>query len=391
MSSSRDDIGSEQNKQQKQTPPIREHHDCTVIGRCKPHFQNLALPFLSQYPEYPRGAALPLMTCLKDPPPTNNTLIKLHFRTLGRILHPDKYSGYVKKSGPPPKSFLFFESQHPFDPKNPTLETPTTSPRKALHLVNLARQTLLDPFLRYEYEYEEGCTGIIGPFSMPEYECNRAKENGNPYIRNGWMDMKEREFKGWGRKPWFWEYEYGLGQTGLLAVGGGYGWMERFWIQSFPNFGERWGCIGGGEMREGRESADIQNLKIGSFGGDSVGVGVGETIVNVGHYYIDNFLPSSFSDWIWGTCEDFRKWRGYGFIGHYEIDPHSSKKIWKGSNGEWLAVREGESAGFGSSMHRMIATSPIYANMSSTLGGHCEGRIWWTWIPASAGGSGEST
>lgn len=39
----------------------------------------------------------------------------------------------------------------------------------------------------------------------------------------------------------------------------------------------------------------------------------------------------------------------------------------------------------------MIATSPIYANMSSTLGGHCEGRIWWTWIPASAGGSGEST
>lgn len=142
---------------------------------------------------------------------------------------------------------------------------------------------------------------------MPEYECNRAKENGNPYIRNGWMDMKEREFKGWGRKPWFWEYEYGLGQTGLLAVGGGYGWMERFWIQSFPNFGERWGCIGGGEMREGRESADIQNLKIGSFGGDSVGVGVGETIVNVGHYYIDNFLPSSFSDWIWGTCEDFRK------------------------------------------------------------------------------------
>jgi len=121
MSSSRDDIGSEQNKQQKQTPPIREHHDCTVIGRCKPHFQNLALPFLSQYPEYPRGAALPLMTCLKDPPPTNNTLIKLHFRTLGRILHPDKYSGYVKKSGPPPKSyvidffFLFLNSLCRFD------------------------------------------------------------------------------------------------------------------------------------------------------------------------------------------------------------------------------------------------------------------------------------
>lgn len=101
MSSSRDDIESEQNKQQKQTPPIREHHDCTVIGRCKPHFQNLALPFLSQYPEYPRGAALPLMTCLKDPPPTNNTLIKSHFQTLGRILH-----RYVKKSGPPPKSYV---------------------------------------------------------------------------------------------------------------------------------------------------------------------------------------------------------------------------------------------------------------------------------------------
>ncbi|KAJ8071600.1 hypothetical protein OCU04_001923 [Sclerotinia nivalis] len=369
--------------------PDPKHRDCSAIAKCKLHFQNLALPFLRQYPEYARGEELPLMAFLKDLPSTNYTLIKSHYRTLGRILHPDKYQRYIRES-PPPKSFPLLEPRRPFDPTDPMLQTPTTSPQKALDLITSAHVTLIDPSLRHTYEEE--CTGFIRRNAVP----GSTKMKWRRAMENGWMDMYERERKGWGRKPWFWEYEYGLGSTGALIVAGGIGWRESFWIEFFPGFGKRWGYINmdvkgkkgdGGQMREGREKVDIDNMKIGGYGGDGKGVGIAETIVNVGHYYIDNYLPHLFSDWIWERCEDFRKWRGYGFDGHHEIDPQTSKRTWKGSHGEWLALREAEVAFYGSSTMREIYNLPTITARRKTVGEHCEGRIWWVWIPSSAGGS----
>ncbi|KAF7872554.1 hypothetical protein EAF04_003475 [Stromatinia cepivora] len=344
----------------EQLRPASKHKACSST-LCKPHFQNLALPFLPQYPEYARGEELPLKAFLEDLPSTNYTLIKSHYRTLTRILHPDKHDRYARES-PPPKSFLLLEPRRPFDPTDPMLQTPTTSPKKALELVVAAHLTLRDPFLRQKYEEE--CTGFPRQSGSTRWRWDRRGTGEKPYTLNGWMDVNERERKGWGRKPWFWEYEYGLGSTGALIVAGGIGWTESFWINFFPGFGERWGYINmdvegkkrdGGQMREGRERFDIENMKIGGYGGDGTGVGIAETI-----------------------------WRGYGFTGHHEIDPQTLKRTWKGSHGEWLALREAEVAFYGSNFVREMST---FTTMRDTIGEHCEGRIWWVWIPSSAGGS----
>lgn len=247
---------------------------------------------------------------------------------------------------------------------------------------------------RVRQNYEEHCTGLPGRNMNQGDWWNRGGKGEKPYTLNGWMDVNERERQRLGRKPWFWEYEYGLGRTRPLIVVGGIGWRESFWINFFPGFGEKWGFInmdvkgkkrGGGQIREGRAIFDIDDMKIGGYGGDGTGGGNAETIVNLGHYYIDNYLPHSFSDFIWERCEDFRKWRGYGLTGgHYEIDPQTSKRTWKGPHGEWLALREAESAGSGSSIIEDVQAALGYP---STFGEHCEGRVWWVWIPSSAGGS----
>lgn len=183
---------------------------------------------------------------------------------------------------------------------------------------------------RVRQNYEEHCTGLPGRNMNQGDWWNRGGKGEKPYTLNGWMDVNERERQRLGRKPWFWEYEYGLGRTRPLIVVGGIGWRESFWINFFPGFGEKWGFInmdvkgkkrGGGQIREGRAIFDIDDMKIGGYGGDGTGGGNAETIVNLGHYYIDNYLPHSFSDFIWERCEDFRKACATGIHPSFRMHP----------------------------------------------------------------------
>ncbi|KAM0145585.1 hypothetical protein ACHAPG_011554 [Botrytis cinerea] len=353
----------------QRTPKLR-HHDCTLSQDCNPHFFNLALPYLPQWPTsiHLRGDRLSLGAMSYDPPSPNATLIKSHYRTLSRVLHPDKYALYMKDCEIP----RGLSRRH---------ET-TVSRTKALELLKSSYKTLISP--RERQKYTEKCSGLIPRANMliKTDLWDRAKDNKNPLLKNGWADVDEREQKGWGRKPWFWEYDHGLGQTSPLLFRGKPSMRESFWIQFLPiELGKKWGFVD--EMKKERG-------KIGAYGGDESGVGVEETFVNLGHYYLDNFLPGKFMDWIWEKCEDFRLYRGFGLSGHYTtISSQNPKKTWHGPHGEWHAVREGSDT-FGSPYMDKLFYSPGGAFEETTIGDHCEGRVWWVWIPACAGGSGES-
>ncbi|TGO07899.1 hypothetical protein BTUL_0238g00010 [Botrytis tulipae] len=351
----------------QRTPNIR-HHDCTVTQDCSPHFFNLALPYLPQWPAsiHSRGDSLSLGAKSYDPPSPNSTLIKSHYRTLSRVLHPDKYALYIKDC----------EIPRGISRKHRT----TVSPAKCLELLKISYKTLISP--RERRTYTEKCSGLIPRVNMliKNEHWDRAKDSKNPFLRNGWADVEEREKKGWGRKPWFWEYEHGLGQTSPLLFRDKPSMYESFWIRFLPmEIGKKWGVIDGTRKERG---------KVGAYGGDESGVGVEETFVNLGHYYLDNFLPDEVMNWVWERCENFRLYRGFGLTGHYATisSQNQKKNVWHGPHGEWHAIREGSDI-FGSPYMDEVFYRPGGAFEATSIGDHCEGRVWWVWIPACAGGS----
>ncbi|KAF7880680.1 hypothetical protein EAF00_012022 [Botryotinia globosa] len=311
-------IESPNSQQQQQRLPSQ--FDC--VRRCVPHYFNLHLP--------------------TDASPSD---IKAAYRYYSRIFHPDKYKNYYRKHPPP---ILHSPSKIPFaqnllNAANSHLSFPLTSSLVPRSFTTIARISTERGLLQQQLDSQQSDLELAlqlvqkayavlsDPWERRIYEgsCSRYFVGYNDFSLDldsdssvqGWEDSALIAWKARGRKPWFWEYTVRVGSK-----------------RSFGTTREYW---------------------------DGKSAGAMETIVNGGHWVIDNWLDWSmrniglgfrdpvgnveekgWADWVWSMCEKARSETG----------------------GEWVAFREANS-------------------WDQTLE-QCAGKVVWIWVPALDHGLG---